>query len=67
MNATCKALRRKLQRYTKESNGSSNVLLTVLPVAVVVMGATAYTILNCCNQEWCYSVGFMSDLLKCAQ
>ncbi len=69
VNATSKALRKKLTKYAKEdtsNGGSSSGLLSVLPVAVVVAGAAAYTILNCCNQEWCSNIEFMSQLLKCA-
>lgn len=71
VNATSKALRQKLTKYAKEEGtsnggGSSNALLSVLPVAVIVAGAAAYTILNCCNQEWCSNIEFMNELLKCA-
>jgi hypothetical protein len=66
VNATSKALRKKLQRYAKDTSNGSGALLSVLPVAVIVAGAAAYTILNCCNQEWCSSIDFMSNLLKCS-
>jgi len=62
MNATCKALRKKLQAYTKAKGG---LLASLVPLSLLIAAASYYVAMNCCQLEWCTSNKMMHDLLKC--